>query len=112
MLQRGGPSATELMLRSMLLWGAEGWEWVTGGQAGSKAAILAQSLPAAGDGAACHWWLNSLCDYSQMLQLHWRHRVKNLTAASACARGREGVISPLLSIYPDILANQLSDGEN
>ena len=96
----------------MLPWRAAGWEGEAGGQAGSEAAVLAQSLPAAGDGAACHRGLNSPRGCSQMLQLHWQRRVKNLTAASARTRGREGVISLLLSMYPDILADQLSDGEN
>lgn len=99
-----GPSAT--------IDAAVGAEGVTGTWAGSKVAIHAQSLPAPGDSATCHWWLNSLCDYSQMLQLRRQCRVKNLTAAPACAQGQEGVISLLLSIYPDIPANQLSDGEN
>lgn len=110
-----GPELLQGMVpvpRLMLLWGAEGWEGVTGTCAGSKVSILAQSLPAAGDNATCNRWLNSLRDYSQMLQLRRRCRVKNLTTALVCARGQEGVIILLLSIYPDILANQLSDGEN
>lgn len=80
-----GPSAT--------IDAAVGAEGVTGTWAGSKVAIHAQSLPAPGDSATRHWWLNSLRDYSQMLQLRQQRRVKNLTAAPACARGKGGLLA-------------------
>lgn len=65
------PSAMGLVPRWMLRWGAEGWEGVTGVWLAPKQPFLPQSLPAGGHGAACHRWLDSLCDHSQMLQLRW-----------------------------------------